>query len=146
MSGYRATAPAPSYSPCSATPGVAEQAEGAEAQQHDCRGLRDGGDLRASQRWRIFTFDCAQAKTCSSLTCLPSSEVAMSLVISGKIVPLDREDPDAAFKGRVFLDDSGAVERMVEATVPHRPDLRRPGWLMSATLRASRPDRSAQSH
>ena len=37
----------------------------------------------------------------------------MSLVISGKIVPLDREDPDAAFKGRVFLDDSGAVERVV---------------------------------
>ena len=46
----------------------------------------------------------------------------MSLVISGKVVPLDREDPDAAFKGRVFLDDSGAVERVVagNAAAPDR--------------------------
>ncbi len=36
----------------------------------------------------------------------------MALVISGKIVPLDRADPDAVFRGRVFLDDSGSIERV----------------------------------
>jgi cytosine/adenosine deaminase-related metal-dependent hydrolase len=36
----------------------------------------------------------------------------MALVISGKIVPLDRADPEAVFKGRVFLDDSGSIERV----------------------------------
>ena len=36
----------------------------------------------------------------------------MALVIAGRIVPLDRADPDAVFKGRVFLDDSGSIERV----------------------------------
>ena len=40
----------------------------------------------------------------------------MALVISGRIVPLDRADPDAVFKGRVFLDDSGDVERVLAET------------------------------
>ena len=34
----------------------------------------------------------------------------MALVIAGRIVPLNRSDPDAVFKGRVFIDDSGTVE------------------------------------
>ncbi len=37
----------------------------------------------------------------------------MALVIAGRIVPLDRADPDAVFKGRVFIDDSGSIERVV---------------------------------
>jgi len=36
----------------------------------------------------------------------------MALVIAGKIVPLDRADPDAVFKGRVYVDDSGTIERV----------------------------------
>ncbi len=36
----------------------------------------------------------------------------MALVIHGRIVPLDRSDPDAVFTGRVFIDDSGTVERV----------------------------------
>ena len=35
----------------------------------------------------------------------------MALVIVGRIVPLDPADPDAVFKGRVFLDDRGTIER-----------------------------------
>jgi cytosine/adenosine deaminase-related metal-dependent hydrolase len=44
----------------------------------------------------------------------------MALVIAGQIVPLDRADPDAMFKGRVFLDDSGSIERVTagNATAP----------------------------
>lgn len=42
----------------------------------------------------------------------------MALVISGRIVPLDRADPDAVFKGRVFLDDSGDVERVLAGNAP----------------------------
>jgi hypothetical protein len=34
----------------------------------------------------------------------------MPLVIAGRIVPLNRSDPDAVFTGRVFIDDSGTVE------------------------------------
>lgn len=36
----------------------------------------------------------------------------MTLVIAGRIVPLDRNDPDAVFQGRVFIDDTGTVERV----------------------------------
>ncbi|HEX6107000.1 MAG TPA: hypothetical protein VFZ26_15540 [Gemmatimonadales bacterium] len=36
----------------------------------------------------------------------------MALVIAGRIVPLDRDDPTAVFKGRVFIDDSGTIERV----------------------------------
>ncbi len=36
----------------------------------------------------------------------------MALVIAGRIVPFDRADPDAVFKGRVFLDDHGTVDRV----------------------------------
>ena len=36
----------------------------------------------------------------------------MALVIAGRIVALDRADPDADFKGRVFLDDSGSIEQV----------------------------------
>ena len=36
----------------------------------------------------------------------------MALIIAGRIVPLDPADPDAVFKGRVFLDDRGTVERV----------------------------------
>jgi 5-methylthioadenosine/S-adenosylhomocysteine deaminase len=37
----------------------------------------------------------------------------MALVIAGRIVPLDAADPDAVFKGRVFLDDHGSVDRVM---------------------------------
>ena len=36
----------------------------------------------------------------------------MALVIAGKIVPLDRADPEAVFKGRVYVNDSGSIERV----------------------------------
>lgn len=42
----------------------------------------------------------------------------MALVIAGRIVPMDRGDPDAVFMGRVFLDDSGSVERVTSGTAP----------------------------
>ena len=42
----------------------------------------------------------------------------MSLVIAGRIVPLDRADPDAEFKGRVYIDDSGVVERISQGSAP----------------------------
>ena len=42
----------------------------------------------------------------------------MSLVIAGRIVPLDRADPDAEFKGRVYIDDSGVVERISQGNAP----------------------------
>jgi 5-methylthioadenosine/S-adenosylhomocysteine deaminase len=45
----------------------------------------------------------------------------MALVIAGRIVPQDRDDPDATFKGRVFLDDSGSVERVSPAGAPDPP-------------------------
>lgn len=42
----------------------------------------------------------------------------MALVIAGRIVPLDRADPDAVFTGRVFLDDSGTIERVTAGNAP----------------------------
>ena len=37
----------------------------------------------------------------------------MPLIVAGRIVPLDNKtDPDAMFAGRVFIDDSGMVERV----------------------------------
>lgn len=36
----------------------------------------------------------------------------MALVIEGRIVPLQKADPDAAFDGRVYLDDHGTIERV----------------------------------
>jgi cytosine/adenosine deaminase-related metal-dependent hydrolase len=42
----------------------------------------------------------------------------MTLVIQGQIVPLDRSDPDAAFKGRVFIDPSGTIERVTSGVEP----------------------------
>src|SRR4051812_10212539 len=42
----------------------------------------------------------------------------MTLVIQGTIVPFDRSDPDAAFKGRVFIDPSGSVERVTAGNDP----------------------------
>ena len=38
----------------------------------------------------------------------------MALVIAGRIVPLDRSDPAAVFKGRVFIDPSGNIERVTK--------------------------------
>src|SRR5262245_54536252 len=40
----------------------------------------------------------------------------MALVVSGRIVPLDRADPDEVFTGRVFVDDSGSIERVTAGT------------------------------
>ena len=37
----------------------------------------------------------------------------MALIIEGRIVPLQKADPDAAFDGRVYLDDHGPVEEVV---------------------------------
>ncbi len=45
----------------------------------------------------------------------------MALVIAGRIVPMDRDDPDAAFKGRVFIDDSGTIDRVTPAGAPDPP-------------------------
>jgi hypothetical protein len=42
----------------------------------------------------------------------------MALVIAGRIAPCDREDPDAVFKGRVFIDDSGTIERVTRGNGP----------------------------
>lgn len=36
----------------------------------------------------------------------------MVLVLKGRIAPLDRDAPDAVFKGRVYIDDGGSVERV----------------------------------
>jgi 5-methylthioadenosine/S-adenosylhomocysteine deaminase len=38
--------------------------------------------------------------------------MTMALVIEGRIVPLQKADPDAAFDGRVYLDDHGTIERV----------------------------------
>ena len=38
----------------------------------------------------------------------------MALVLAGRIVPLDRDDPNAVFKGRVFIDDSGTIEAVTK--------------------------------
>lgn len=42
----------------------------------------------------------------------------MALIITGRIVPIDRNDPDAVFKGRGFIDDSGTVERVTKDNAP----------------------------
>jgi hypothetical protein len=40
----------------------------------------------------------------------------MALVIAGRIVPLDRDDPPTlVFKGRVFIDDSGTIEAVTKS-------------------------------
>src|SRR5262249_52921350 len=38
----------------------------------------------------------------------------MALVIAGRVVPCDKNDPDAVFAGRVFIDDGGTIERVVK--------------------------------
>jgi len=40
----------------------------------------------------------------------------MALVIAGRIAPLDRDHPTAVFKGRVFIDDSGTIERVTSGS------------------------------
>ena len=40
----------------------------------------------------------------------------MALIVAGRIVPLDEGDPDAVFQGRVFVDDSGTIERVTSGT------------------------------
>lgn len=40
----------------------------------------------------------------------------MALVIAGRMVPMDPSNPDAIFRGRVFLDDAGTVERVTDGT------------------------------
>ncbi len=42
----------------------------------------------------------------------------MALVIAGRIVPLDRADPDAEFQGRLFIDDSGTVDQITRGNAP----------------------------
>ena len=42
----------------------------------------------------------------------------MPLVIAGRIVPLDRTDPEAVFKGRVYLDDSGTIDQVTRGNAP----------------------------
>ena len=42
----------------------------------------------------------------------------MTLVIRGRIVPLDRTDPTAVFQGRVFIDPSGTIERVAAGADP----------------------------
>jgi cytosine/adenosine deaminase-related metal-dependent hydrolase len=38
----------------------------------------------------------------------------MALVIAGRIVPLDPTDPEAVFKGRVYLGDDGTIDRVTK--------------------------------
>lgn len=42
----------------------------------------------------------------------------MSLVIAGRMVPLDKSDPDAVFDGRLYVDDLGLVEAVAAAGAP----------------------------
>jgi len=42
----------------------------------------------------------------------------MTLVIQGRIVPMDRDAPDHVFAGRVFIDSSGTIERITTLTDP----------------------------
>ena len=42
----------------------------------------------------------------------------MALVVAGRVVALDRTDPDAVFLGRVFIDDSGTVELVAPKNAP----------------------------
>ena len=38
----------------------------------------------------------------------------MALVVTGRLVPLDRADPSADFTGRIYLGDDGTVDRIVK--------------------------------
>jgi len=40
------------------------------------------------------------------------------LIVAGRLVPLDRADPDAVFRGRVYLNDSGTIEAVTAADAP----------------------------
>lgn len=40
----------------------------------------------------------------------------MVLVLAGRVVPCDQNDPDAVFKGRVFLNDAGSIEHVARGT------------------------------
>ena len=42
----------------------------------------------------------------------------MGLVIAGRIVPLDKGDPDAVFKGRVYLGDHGMIDEVAADGAP----------------------------
>src|SRR5690348_11605768 len=42
----------------------------------------------------------------------------MVLVIAGRVVPCDKNDPDAVFQGRVFIDDKGNVEQVAKGNSP----------------------------
>lgn len=42
----------------------------------------------------------------------------MALILAGRIVPLDRADPNAVFKGRVFIDDSGTIQAVTSGDAP----------------------------
>lgn len=45
----------------------------------------------------------------------------MPLVIAGRLVQMDPRAPDAVFKGRVYLDDSGTVDRVTPVNAPPPP-------------------------
>src|SRR5690348_1173975 len=42
----------------------------------------------------------------------------MPLVLKGRIAPLDRDEPDAIFQGRVFIDSSGSIEAVTKGNAP----------------------------
>ncbi|MGZ5584488.1 MAG: amidohydrolase family protein, partial [Usitatibacter sp.] len=49
----------------------------------------------------------------------------MALILAGKIAPLDRSDPEAVFKGCLFIDDdAGTIDSIVKGAVP--PKAQRP--------------------
>ena len=57
----------------------------------------------------------------------------MALILAGKIVPLDRTDPEAVFKGCVFIDDdAGTIDSIVKGPVP--PAGQRPPAFANATV------------
>ena len=70
----------------------------------------------------------------------------MPLIIAGRIVPLDGADPDAVFQGRVYLDDSGTIERVTAGQCGCARGFAAARSWMSATPSCSRPYRPAQSH
>jgi 5-methylthioadenosine/S-adenosylhomocysteine deaminase len=42
----------------------------------------------------------------------------MALVIAGRVVPCDKNDPDAVFAGRVFVDNDGNIEHVGKDNTP----------------------------
>jgi 5-methylthioadenosine/S-adenosylhomocysteine deaminase len=42
----------------------------------------------------------------------------MVLVLVGRVVPCSRNDPDAVFAGKVYIDDDGSIEHIAKSNAP----------------------------